>query len=84
MYGRTISFTLLAPSLWAVLEAIAKTTTTPDMTRYAFKTGDNSGVIIEIFANKEIAGSQLDILKAVQNLNEPAMAKVTVVEGYSV
>ena len=60
MYGRTISFTLLAPSLWAVLEAIAKTTTTPDMTRYAFKTGDNSGVIIEIFANKEIAGSQLD------------------------
>jgi hypothetical protein len=26
----------------------------------------------------------LDILKAVQSLNEQAMAKVTVVEGYSV
>ena len=84
MYGRTISFTLLAPSLWAVLETIAKTTSTKDMTRYAFKTSDNSGVIIEIFADKEMAGSQLDILKAVQSLNEQAMAKVTVVEGYSV
>jgi hypothetical protein len=31
-----------------------------------------------------MAGSQLDILKAVQSLNEQAMAKVTVVEGYSV
>ena len=61
MYGRAINFTLLAPSLWSVVEAVAQP--------------------IEIFPSKQVAGSNLDVLKAMQSLKEQAMAKVSVLEG---
>ena len=51
MYGRNISFTLLAPSLWAVVEAIGSNIDEEKYNRTLFKTGDNSGFIIEIFEN---------------------------------
>ena len=81
MYGRAINFTLLAPSLWSVVEAVAQTIETGDMKRNLFKSSDNTGFIIEIFTSKEIAGFNLDVLKAMQSLKEQAMAKVSVLEG---
>ena len=81
MYGRAINFTLLAPSLWAVVEAVAQPIDTKDLQRNLFKSSDNTGFIIEIFPSKQAAGSNLDVLKAMQSLKEQAMAKVSVLEG---
>ena len=52
MYGRAINFTLLAPSLWSVVEAVAQPIETGDMKRNLFKSSDNTGFIIEIFAGQ--------------------------------
>ena len=81
MYGRAINFTLLAPSLWSVVEAVAQPINTDDITRNLFKSSDNTGFIIEVFPSKQLAGSNLDVLKAMQSLKEQAMAKVSVLEG---
>ena len=81
MYGRAINFTLLAPSLWSVVEAVAQPINTDDITRNLFKSSDNTGFIIEVFPSKQVAGSNLDVLKAMQSLKEQAMAKVSVLEG---
>ena len=81
MYGRAINFTLLAPSLWSVVEAVAQPIDTDDMKRNLFKSSDNTGFVIEIFPSKQVAGTNLDVLKAMQSLKEQAMAKVSVLEG---
>ena len=81
MYGRNINFTLLAPSLWAVVEAIASNIEEDKYKRMLFKTGDNSGFIIEIFDNISIAGKKIENLKALHRLSEQAMAKVSIQEG---
>ena len=81
MYGRTIIFTLLAPSLWSVIEAAAKPLNDGKVSRYLFKSSDNSGFVTEVFANQGEAGKNLEALKIVQGLKEQAMAKVTVIEG---
>jgi hypothetical protein len=81
MYGRTIIFTLLAPSLWSVIEAVAKPVDDPDIIRYLFKSSENSGFITEVFTNQSEAGQNLGVLKAVQGLKEQALAKVTIFEG---
>ena len=81
MYGRTIIFTLLAPSLWSVIEAVAKPVDDPDIIRYLFKSSENSGFVTEIFTNQSEAGQNLEVLKAVQGLKEQALAKVTIFEG---
>ena len=47
MYGRVISFTLLAPSLWSILDVAAKIN--PLFSRQIFKSGDNVGVRNKIF-----------------------------------
>ena len=59
MYGRNINFTLLAPSLWAVVEAISSNIEEDKYKRMLFKTGDNSGFIIEIFESIAVAGKKL-------------------------
>ena len=59
MYGRNINFTLLAPSLWAVVEAIGSNLEEDKYKRMLFKTGDNSGFIIEIFDSISSAGKKL-------------------------
>ena len=46
-----------------------------------FKTGDNSGFIIEIFDNISIVGKKIDTMKALQGLSEQAMTKVSIQEG---
>ena len=51
MYGRNINFTLLAPSLWAVVQAIGSNVEEEKYKRMLFKTGDNNGFIIEVFEN---------------------------------
>ena len=81
MYGRNINFTLLAPSLWAVVEAIASNVEEEKYQRMLFKTGDNSGFIIEIFENISVAGKKIETMKALQGLGEQAMAKVSIQEG---
>ena len=81
MYGRNINFTLLAPSLWAVVEAIASNIDEETYKRMLFKTGDNSGFVIEVFENIAVAGKKIETMKALQGLGEQAMAKVSVQEG---
>ena len=82
MYGRNISFTLLAPSLWAVVQAIGSNIDEEKYKRTLFKTGDNSGFIIELFDSITIAGKKIETMKAMQGLSEQAMAKVSIQEGY--
>ena len=48
MYGRAINFTLLAPSLWSVVEAVAQPIDNEELKRNLFKSSDNTGFIIEI------------------------------------
>ncbi len=81
MYGRVTNFTLLAPSLWAVVQAVSKEIISEEYTRYLFKTGDNNGFIFENFSNKNVAGSKVEVIKAMQGLSEQGMAKVTFQEG---
>ena len=81
MYGRLITFTLLAPSLWSVVEAVAKSYEEGQNKRRLFKSTDNSGFIVETFPNKEEAGQKIEVLKAMQGLKEQAMAKVAIIEG---
>ena len=81
MYGRNISFTLLAPSLWAVVQAIGSNVDEEKYKRTLFKTGDNSGFIIELFDSITIAGKKIETMKAMQGLSEQAMAKVSIQEG---
>lgn len=84
MYGRTIIFTLLAPSLWSVIEAVARNADSEEgAVRHLFKSSDNSGFVTEIFSNQAEAGKNLEVLKTVQGLKEQALAKVTVIEGSS-
>ena len=81
MYGRIISFTLLAPSLWSVVEAIGSKQSKDNHKRYLFKSAENAGFIVEIFTDRKIAGLNLETMKAMQGLREQAMAKVNVSEG---
>ena len=81
MYGRIITFTLLAPSLWAVVNAVSSKLESADYKRFLFKAGDNNGFIFESFTNKSIAGSKLEVIKAMQGLSEQGMAKVSIQEG---
>ena len=81
MYGRNINFTLLAPSLWAVVEGIATNIEEAKYKRMLFKTGDNTGFIIEVFDSISIAGKKIETMKALQGLGEQAMAKVSIQEG---
>ena len=81
MYGRNINFTLLAPSLWAVVEAVSINVEEAKYKRMLFKTGDNSGFIIEIFENISVAGKKIETMRALQGLSEQAMAKVSIQEG---
>ena len=81
MYGRTIIFTLLASSLWSVIEAAVTSLNANGVIRHLFKSSDNSGFIVEVFSNQDEAGKSLEVLKSVQSLKEQAMAKVTVIEG---
>ena len=81
MYGRNINFTLLAPSLWAVVQAIGSNVEEEKYQRMLFKTGDNNWFIVEIFENITVAGKKIETMKAMQGLSEQAMAKVSVQEG---
>ncbi len=81
MYGRIISFTLLAPSLWSMVESIGSKKSSEDHKRFLFKSAENAGFIVEIFSDRKIAGSNIESMKAMQGLREQAMAKVNVSEG---
>ena len=81
MYGRVTTFTLLAPSLWAVVNAVSSKLDSENYKRYLFKAGDHNGFIFESFTNKSIVGSNLEVLQAMQGLSEQGMAKVNIQEG---
>jgi hypothetical protein len=61
MYGRTIIFTLLAPSLWSVIEAAVTSLNANGVIRHLFKSSDNSGFIVEVFSNQDGAGKSLEV-----------------------
>ena len=84
MYGRTIIFTLLAPSLWSVIETVSQSFNENEVSRYLFKSSDNSGFVTEIFRNQSEAGKNLQVLKTIQGLKEQALAKVTIIEGTAI
>ena len=63
MYGRIISFTLLAPSLWTVVEAIGSIKNDINHKRFLFKSAENAGFIVEIFTDRKIAGLKLETIK---------------------
>ena len=81
MYARKITFTLLAPSIWPVIEAVGKTHIYDDYRRYLMKTSSNSGLVMEVFSSRQKASQKLDVLRALQGLHEQAMAKVAISEG---
>ena len=81
MYCRTITFTLLAPSIWPLIEAVAKTSQDGGYSRFLMRANNNSGVVIETFEHDGLESSHLEVLRALQALNEQAMAKIGVSEG---
>ena len=80
-YTRCITFTLLAPSIWPLIEAFSNTGKEEGYERYLCKTSQNSGIIYEVFQNKKSASDKLDVLLAAQALKEQLLAKVAVSEG---
>ena len=54
-YSRCINFTLLAPSIWPLIEAFSNTEKKEGYERYLCKTSQNTGIIYEVFLNKKIA-----------------------------
>ena len=77
MYCRIINFTLLAPSLWVMINQFKDEKNDLVIVKLA----ENKGVIIETFENSSIAGKNTNILAALQSLKAQAMAKVLVEEG---
>ena len=59
MYARVINFTLLAPSLWTVVQTVTSVETVKGHTILLFKSSENSGVIVELFSNIKMAGEEL-------------------------
>ena len=80
-YSRCINFTLLAPSIWPLIEAFSNTEKKEGYERYLCKTSQNTGTIFEVFSNKKSASEKLDVLLATQALKEQLLAKVAVSEG---
>ena len=79
MYCRTITFTLLAPSIWPLIEAVAKTSQDGGYSRFLMRANNNSGVVIETFEHDGLPAASRG--QALQALNEQAMAKIGVSEG---
>ena len=77
MYCRIINFTLLAPSLWVMINQFKNQSNNIVIIKLA----DNKGVIIETFENSSVAGKYTTVLVALQSLKSQAMAKVLVEEG---
>ena len=78
MYFRIINVTLLAPSLWAMINQFKN-----DNIKI-IKIADNKGMIVETFDNSSQAGKSTKILAAMQSMKAQAMAKVLVEEGTEV
>lgn len=78
MYYRIIQFTLLAPSLWAMVNQFKNK---KDENIKVIKFTDNKGMIIEIFESSSLAGKNTATLVAMQSMKAQAMAKVLVEEG---
>ena len=78
MYYRIIHFTLLAPSLWAMVNQFKNKN---DENIKVIKFTDNKGMIIERFESSSLAGKNTSTLVAMQSMKAQAMAKVLVEEG---
>ena len=78
MYYRIINFTLLAPSLWAMINQFKNK---DNKNLKVIKLADNKGIVIEAFENSSKAGKETSILAAMQSMKAQAMAKVLVEEG---
>jgi len=78
VYYRIIHFTLLAPSLWTMVNQFKNKN---NENIKVIKFTDNKGMIIEIFENSSLAGKNTSTLVAMQSMKAQAMAKVLVEEG---
>ncbi|MBJ56712.1 MAG: hypothetical protein CMP24_00545 [Rickettsiales bacterium] len=78
MYFRIISFTLLAPSLWAMINQFQNSNVK------IIKLAENKGLIIESFENSAHAGKSTKVLASMQSMKAQAMAKVLVEEGVEI
>ena len=78
MYYRIIHFTLLAPSLWAMINQFKNSNVK------IIKLADNKGLIIESFENASHAGKSTNVLASMQSMKSQAMAKVLVEEGIEI
>ena len=78
MYYRIIHFTLLAPSLWVMVNQFKNSN---DENIKVIKFTDNKGMIIEVFESSSLAGKNTSTLVAMQSMKAQAMAKVLVEEG---
>ena len=78
MYYRIIHFTLLAPSLWAMINQFKNNNIK------IIKLADNKGLIIESFENSSHAGKSTNVLASMQSMKSQAMAKVLVEEGIEI
>ena len=81
MYARVINFTLLAPSLWTVIQTTTSIETAKGHTILLFKSSENAAVVVEFFEDIKMAGKELKTLEILQKFKEQAMAKVSVLEG---
>ena len=72
MYGRAINFTLLAPSLWSVVEAVAQPIDTEDLKRELIKNKLllNSSGKCEEYINKSSVELFLNCDSKFKNKNE--------------
>ena len=78
MYYRIIHFTLLAPSLWAMINQFKNNNVK------IIKLADNKGLIIESFENASHAGKSTNVLASMQSMKSQAMAKDLVEEGIEI
>ena len=78
MYFRIINFTLLAPSLWAMINQFQNSNVK------IIKLAENKGLIIESFENSAHAGKSTKVLASMQSMKAQAMAKVLVEEGVEI
>ena len=81
VYYRIINFTLLAPSLWTMINQF---NIKDNKNITIIKIADNKGVIIKVLRkSRSLAGKQTTILVAMQSLKAQAMASL-VEEGLEI
>ena len=81
MYIKTVSFTLLAASLWTPIEALAKLSNTDGYECILIKENDSSGAVLEFYSKNNAANSKSTILQTLLSFREQSIARISVFKG---